>query len=233
MATYNGSRYVDAQLVSILEQLSPRDEVVIVDDCSADDTVARIEALDDDRIRIICTKENRGHVKAFESAIRQATGEIIFLSDQDDIWLPGRVEAMTSALREHLMVATSYNSFGEAEPSPPLTLSDQTSAISNIWGLFAGTRPYLGCVMAFRSDLRDIALPFPGYVEAHDQWLAMVANVAHGMKHLPNPSLLHRLHSSNVSPNTRRPLKKQIRTRVIMARYLMDAVRRTRKTATM
>ncbi|MCE4526993.1 glycosyltransferase, partial [Escherichia coli] len=101
MATYNGGEYVYTQLNSILKQLGRNDELIISDDGSTDNTINIIEKYNDPRIKLI--RHDRGWLdpktpllsrvkKNFEEAIRLATGEFIFLSDQDDIWLPGRVE---------------------------------------------------------------------------------------------------------------------------------------------
>jgi glycosyltransferase involved in cell wall biosynthesis len=84
VATYQGERFVAAQLQSILTQLSDGDEVIIVDDHSMDTTCERIVALGDSRIRLIRHDANRGVAESFEEAISQASGDVIFLSDQDD-----------------------------------------------------------------------------------------------------------------------------------------------------
>src|SRR4030081_2281643 len=81
MATYQGERYVERQLRSILEQLGASDEVIVVDDCSRDGTVERVESLDDPRIRVFRNETNRREVYSFSRAIEIAKGDVIFLSD--------------------------------------------------------------------------------------------------------------------------------------------------------
>ena len=99
MATYNGASFVSAQIESILAQLVDDDELVIVDDASTDDTVAVVESIGDPRIRIIRQNVNQGYVRTFERALREATGDVLLLSDQDDLWLPGRRDLLAQAGR--------------------------------------------------------------------------------------------------------------------------------------
>ena len=79
MAAYNGGAFVEAQLHSILAQLKPQDEVVIVDDGSTDDTLQRIAQIGDARIRLLRHEKNAGVVATFEDALRSATGDVLFL----------------------------------------------------------------------------------------------------------------------------------------------------------
>ena len=89
IATYNGEKYIDEQLLSILKQLGPDDEVIIVDDYSKDNTVDKIRKFNDPRVNIYENEVNRSHVYSFGRAISLATSDIIFMSDQDDLWIDG------------------------------------------------------------------------------------------------------------------------------------------------
>nr|AIA84980.1 Glycos_transf_2 [uncultured Leptotrichia sp.] len=93
MATYNGSSFIKAQLESILFQLNTNDEVVISDDGSSDDTLSIIEAFNDPRIRLIEGPKIHSVAHNFEYAIRHSRGDIIFLSDQDDVWLNNKKQS--------------------------------------------------------------------------------------------------------------------------------------------
>jgi len=92
MAAYNGEKYIQAQLHSILSQLAADDEIVIVDDGSQDETVALVMDFDDSRIHLLAHENNQGVVATFEDALRSATGEILFLCDDDDLWHPAKVQ---------------------------------------------------------------------------------------------------------------------------------------------
>src|SRR3954462_814281 len=109
IATYNGEKYVLRQLQSILAQLSPDDEVIVVDDCSTDGTVDVIKGLNDRRVATHINDRNRRAVYSFGRAISLARHRFIFLSDQDDLWLPGRVALMTEALNTALLATSNFD----------------------------------------------------------------------------------------------------------------------------
>src|SRR5258708_33278527 len=91
MAVFNGRRYLEEQLRSILTQLANDDEVIVVDDCSVDGSVDLIRHIDDPRITLLLNNANSGPTASFERAFSLAKGKYIFLSDQDDIWKPDKV----------------------------------------------------------------------------------------------------------------------------------------------
>src|SRR3954471_9369425 len=93
MAVHNGSRFLQPQVDSILSQLRPDDELVVVDDASTDASPAILEGVLDARLRLHRNEENQGVLRSFEKVLRRSSGEIIFLSDHDDIWLPGKLAA--------------------------------------------------------------------------------------------------------------------------------------------
>src|ERR1017187_1659980 len=101
MATYNGSLYIERQLRSILNQLDQNDEVIVVDDHSSDTTLEVVDKIVDRRIEIFRNESNQGVLKTFERALRLASGEIIFLSDQDDIWYPEKASSFLHAFDVH------------------------------------------------------------------------------------------------------------------------------------
>ena len=100
VATFNGERHVREQLQSVLSQLGPDDEVIVSDDHSGDGTVAEVEAVADPRVTLIRNAETVGYSSNFARALERATGEYIFLCDQDDVWLPGKVPAVLTALAD-------------------------------------------------------------------------------------------------------------------------------------
>lgn len=216
LASYNGAAHVREQVDSILADLGPDDEVVVVDDASRDGTVALLEGLADPRIRIVRSGNNQGHVKTFERAIGEATGEIIMLSDQDDVWPRGRTDTLSTALATAHLAAGNYAVLGDEAtgPVPPLTAAMDGHGVGNVVGLMLGRRQYFGSCMAFRSELRSVLLPFPRAVEAHDHWLALVGNIAGTTAHPAGAVTLRRIHGGNLSPVRRRSLGKVARTRV-------------------
>lgn len=204
MAAHNGQRYIGEQIASILPELGGNDELVIVDDHSTDDTVQRVRAIPDPRVRLVEAETNVGQVRSFERALREARGEVIFLSDQDDVWIPGRVELMLRGLSDRLLVVGNCEHFGAAPgrfQQIRLRSRDSGHHLRNVLGILVGCRLHWGCAMAFRRELLDIALPFPRWLhESHDQYLAMAANLLGAVSYLDDDVVKHRLHEENLTP---------------------------------
>ena len=164
MATYNGEKYVVRQLQSILDQLAADDEVILVDDCSKDRTVEVVRQMNNSRIAIYVNDRNRREVQSFSRAISLARHETIFLSDQDDIWLPGRVELMQKALQGALLATANFDWVDQDER--PVSIAhdgvlaqDSNRHIKNMADIFVGKTTYFGCAMAFRRELVSLILP--------------------------------------------------------------------------
>ncbi|WP_425956314.1 glycosyltransferase [Xylanimonas sp. McL0601] len=238
MAAYNGGRYIEEQLRSILDQLGPDDEVVVVDDASRDDTAAVVEGFEDARVRLVRSPANRGYVRTFEAALGAARGSYVFLADQDDVWRPGRVEAMCAALDGRAVVATNLATLGSGEtlvgpfgqPDWHLRAADSDRPLRNVLGILAGNRPYYGCAMAVRRDALKLVLPFPEFlVESHDLWLALAGNLSHSMRHLELRSIERRLHGENQTPNRPRGPLAVLRSRLLLLRAIAVLTARRRR----
>jgi glycosyltransferase involved in cell wall biosynthesis len=237
MATYNGGRWIDEQLASTLAELGPDDEVVVVDDASKDDTVARVRAFDDPRVRVVVKERNAGYVKAFETALGLAGGEYVLLADQDDVWEPGRVAAMVAALGSVDVVASNLSVLGRSDGLRGpygqhdwrLRAADSRRRWRNIIGVLAGNRPYYGSAMGLRRSALGRVLPFPPYLtETHDLWIALYGNVAGSIRHLEQRTVRRRLHDSNASPDRPRGATAVLRSRLLLLRCLRELRRRTR-----
>jgi glycosyltransferase involved in cell wall biosynthesis len=230
MATYNGEEFVAEQINSILRQLSSEDELVVVDDASRDRTVEVVRALDDPRIRLLPNQVNRGYVASFERAIAASTGRYVMLSDQDDIWLPGRVELLIKSLENKCFAASNFTVFGgTANRLQKVQLRERDSRrwIANLFATWVGYRPYYGCTMAFRAAGKKLVLPFPAFLnETHDQWIALVANLHREMIHVEAPTVARRLHDQNTTPKSRRAVAVILRARVMLSRAFAVAVAR-------
>lgn len=238
MATYNGEAYVEEQLASILAQLAPTDEVVVVDDASTDGTAERVRAMADARITLTVAPANRGYVRTFEHALRLAAGDHVYLADQDDVWTPGRVEAMSRSLATHDVVATNLATLGVGDglrgpfgqPDWRLRSDGSRRHVRNLLGILAGNRPYYGCAMAVRREALDAILPFPAYLtESHDLWIAVYGNVARSIEHLELRSLERRLHGDNQTPTRPRGIAMVLRSRLMLLRAVADLHRRSRR----
>jgi glycosyltransferase involved in cell wall biosynthesis len=230
LATYQGERFVERQLRSILEQLGARDEVIVVDDCSADRTVERVESLLDPRIRVLRNETNRREVYCFGRAIEFAKGDVVFLSDQDDIWMPGRVRLMAARLQDSgaKLITSNFEWMDEEERPLDLPFDGVSSATStkygrNIADIFVGRTNYFGCAMAFRRELVAVITPIPSYVESHDLWIALAANQLRSNLHIDDKTLRKRWHGNNATSTvSSRPLFRKLWSRLIFARSMID-----------
>lgn len=231
MATYNGEDFIKEQIVSILLQLHVDDELLIYDDVSTDRTTEVIKSLKDHRIRLIENKVNVGPIRAFERCVSLAQNEVIFLSDQDDIWIEGRLNLLLHELNKHDADLVSSNMILIDRDGknlnylrlPPLSNLDSKKPIKNILNILLGRMGYFGCTMAFRRRLLSIALPMPKFIESHDLWLAICANVSGSIRHLEDVTLLHRVHGKNTSI-IRRSLFKKVFARFLFIRQFWLAL---------
>lgn len=230
MAAYNGSLHIAEQVDSILSELGPHDELIIVDDCSTDQTVQLISGIKDARIRLIAARTNRGYVKTFERALEEARGKYVFLSDQDDIWIPGRVELMISAMgQSSLVVSNCQHIEGIPGRFQEIRLHEKDSrhTVRNALGILVGYRLHWGCAMALRRTLLEQVLPFPSYMkESHDQWIAMVGIANRSIQYLETDTILHRLHGDNLTPKGMRSFSEIIAARISFLRNLVTALAR-------
>ncbi|MER2135060.1 MAG: glycosyltransferase [Arthrobacter sp.] len=232
MAAYNGSRWIGEQIESILADLGPEDELVVVDDKSTDNTADVVAAIGDPRIRLVRSEVNERYVRTFGKAAALARGQYIFLADQDDVWVPGRTAKMIDALGKSAMVAGNVALFGGPEENAPWSLraKDSNRRLANIAGVMVGYRPYYGCAMGFRRDFADVVLPMPRFLyESHDLWMALAGNLAGEMTHLGEPVLYRRLHEDNETPRHWRRLDRILKARWMLLRALVTAGFRLRR----
>ena len=214
MATYNGERYLRAQLESILTQLGEDDEIVVQDDCSTDATLSMLEAFRDPRIQVVRNPRNLGVMCTIEKALARARGAYIFLSDQDDVWLPGRVESALTLLGKYDLVVVNCR-----------VVDEQLQTISEDFFALLGSRPgflrnlyrntFLGCCMSFRRGLLERVLPFPHPIPMHDMWIGMVATVWGAVYFHPEPLILYRRHDATVTSTATNRAARPARTKLL------------------
>ncbi|WP_304409721.1 glycosyltransferase family 2 protein [Faecalibaculum rodentium] len=200
MAACNGAKFIDEQIFSILPQLDLEDELIISLDPSIDATEGIIQSITDPKIRVI-SGPGKGVMKNFENALEHATGDVVFLSDQDDVWLPDKVAKVKSEFELH--------------PETELLVHDciitdkKLNPVHSSYFAFHGSKPgavtnilrnsFIGCCMAFRRSLLERTLPFPEAVPMHDQWLGVAASLTGKVVFLPDQLLLYRRHEKNQS----------------------------------
>jgi len=199
MATYNGEKYIRQQLGSILGQIGESDEIIISDDSSSDRTVEIIKTFDDKRIRLL--ENNRFHSPAynFENALEKATGDIIFLSDQDDIWLENKVKIMCGLLQQYELVVSDCIIINENEDILQESFfkirGSKKGLVNNLV-----KNSYVGCCMAFNRRILDIALPFPDNLPMHDMWIGLIGELYGNTYFCDQKLVKYRRHEHSASP---------------------------------
>ncbi|MGQ7945275.1 glycosyltransferase [Flavobacterium sp. WC2509] len=228
MASYNGAEFIKQQLESILNQLNEGDEIIIVDDCSTDSTVKTIKSFEDKRINVFRNEVNKGHVYSFGRAISLATKDLIFMSDQDDIWIDGRVDLIRNKLlnSDAMLISSNSNFINSQGDRIDFKITGVESKSSqkymkNIFDIFAGKENYYGCSMAFKKEMQKLILPIPNYVESHDLWIAMAANIAKSNLHCDEVTFERRVHGNNASI-VKRKLILKIWSRIIFVQSLVQ-----------
>lgn len=185
MCTFNGEKYIKEQIESIINQSLIPDEIVICDDCSKDNTVNIIkETLDNwsGKVHLVVNEKNLGYRKNFEKAISLCNGDIIFLSDQDDVWNRNKIEIMFNALNNSSDAILAFHDVEIVDENLNLIKKSfwkllkfdyQKFLQSDFRRVFEGN-VVQGSACVFRKELFNCARPFPE-AAVHDEWLGLVA----------------------------------------------------------
>ena len=224
IATYNGAAYIREQIQSILPQLGKDDEIVVSDDGSTDETLMIIKAIHDERIIVLPPHEQLGSTRNFYNAIDSAKGDIIFLADQDDIWLPGRVKRCLKELGTADMVVTDSQVVDEHLQLVYPSLFQLYDLHAGFWHNLMHCGFY-GSMMAMRKEIVDKARPWPeNELIKHDWWLGMVAEKMGRVRFVADQQyMLYRRHdgtetvvSNNLLKRSKRSLKVKLMARIEM-----------------
>jgi len=227
MAVHNGERFLRTQVESICRQLRPGDELVAVDDASRDGSLAILLGIPDPRIRVYRNSTNLGVIATFERVLTLATGAIVSLSDQDDVWLPGKL-------------AKSLEAFA-ADPRITMVASDATviddegntlsSSFFSQRGRFAPgllhnfvKNKHLGCTLSFRREMLAVFLPIPLDVPMHDIWFGVLNSIYGRTHYIDEPLVAYRRHSRNASPLVSPGLGRATRWRYRLAKSIARRV---------
>lgn len=210
MCTYNGAAFLPAQLASIAEQTRRPDELIVCDDASTDKTRDILESFartSSIPVSLYFSDENTGSVKNFERAIGLCTGDVIALSDQDDVWNKDKLERIEQLFRENQNVGLV---FSDAD----LVDTDLKPLDQRMWsavGFDAHKQKLLrdgksldvlvngwtvtGATMAFRADYVKLALPIPTNIAMiHDGWIALTIAAVADIAFIEEPLIKYRQH---------------------------------------
>lgn len=223
MATYNGSPYLAEQLRSVLAQLLPGDEMIVVDDGSQDGTPELVETLKSAFVQVVRNPCNIGVLATFERGVLMASRDIIFLCDQDDVWLPGKRADFVTAFEQDpgALVVLSDAELIDAGGlvTAPSFMQLRGGFHGGFWSTLVKNR-YLGCAMALRRELLAVALPIPPTVPMHDMWFGALASVVGRVHYIPRSLMQHRRHGSNASPSRPQGWLRIVRWRVRLFKLL-------------
>src|SRR5690349_19537810 len=244
MCTYNGAEFLPAQWESILAQSRRPDEIVVCDDGSSDDTRSLLEKFAAESsipVKLRFNEKNLGSVRNFEQAIRLCTGDVIALSDQDDVWRSDKLQAIEAAF--------------DNSPNAGLVFSDAEIVDQSLEPLGRGMwsevcfEPYkqkliargralevlitgwtvTGATMAFRSQFVNLSLPIPdGIAMIHDGWIALTIAAVAEVVAIDEPLIKYRQHErQQIGAPARPELKAQPRG----VQAIETAFRRRNRTA--
>lgn len=201
LASYNGSRHIAEQLESLLRQTRSPDEIVVSDDRSTDDTVRIVQDFarrSSIRIRVVTNDEPAGVSRNFESALRGCSGDLIFLSDQDDAWYSNKIQTVLDEFVQrrgqvHYLLNDQHITDGELVPSGRTKMDNIRASGPSIEDMITG------CCTAVTPELLRICLPFPNVDVAHDVWIGKLAGYLGVRQTIPIDLQSYRRHGQNVS----------------------------------
>jgi len=199
LCTYNGAKYLAQQLDSLVNQTYPSIEIIAVDDCSTDETFAVLTAYAAKyhQFKIYRNEENLGFTGNFERAVKLCSGEMIALCDQDDTWLPEKIELQVKAIGDNMLLY--HDSEFVNERGVPMN-----KKMSDIMNFYRGDEPEAflffnsvsGHAILMKKELLDYALPLKkGFF--HDWWLAYVATNVGEIDFIPQCLVRYRQHDTS------------------------------------
>jgi glycosyltransferase involved in cell wall biosynthesis len=209
-------------LHSILSQLKPEDEVVVVDDGSTDDTPQRVTGIGDARVRLLRHERNAGVVATFEDALRSANGNILFLCDDDDLWAPTKARRFLDVFQRRPKVGIAMSRVQmideNGRPMQDSRINRHGKFLPGFWrNLFMNH--YQGSAMAIRASLLGRVLPFPARTSfLHDAWIGTRNDLLGGkIAFLDEDLLYYRRHGNNASRTKSLVLQIQTRVELLLA----------------
>ena len=212
MATRDGAAFVDAQLESLVRQTRPPDELVVCDDASTDDTADRLRAFAERApfaVRIEHNDPALGTTRNFERAVSLCTGDIVFLADQDDVWLPEKIAALAGVLDEDEAVGAVLCNGTVVDAQLDALGYDLWTALGfdpserglvyegRAHEVFAKHVVAAGTAFAFRRRFADLLFPFPDLRSAHDAWIACLIAAVADIALVERELIHYRLHDDN------------------------------------
>ncbi len=199
LATYNGEKYLKEQLNSIVNQTYKNIEIIVADDSSTDKTVEILKEFSQKyNVHFFVNETNIGLVKNFERAVLLCKGDYIAFADQDDYWLPEKIEVLLNEIDENLLIhsdALVIDANGNITSNSLSQLSEKMIDMNTV-SQFLFHNCVNGCCAMIRREILNQAVPFPDGIMYHDWWLALIAMNENRIKYLPIPLIKYRQHAN-------------------------------------
>ena len=223
LAAYKGEKYIGGQIKSILSQLPSDGEIIVSDDLPGGETMQAVIAAADGDTRVKYIEgPGKGVCANFENALRACTGDVIFLSDQDDVWLPQKINSVMKEFESGADVVLHDAFVTDAE----LEIKEESffKVHSSKSGLAANLvkNSFVGCCMAFTKEIAEMCLPFPENLPMHDWWIALLALKRHKKVVLLPEQLIYWRRHENTVTGKKNSLAQQIKWRARMIFLLIE-----------
>lgn len=209
LATYNGEKYIKEQIESILNQTYKNIKLIISDDCSKDSTSKILKEYEkkDDRIKLYIQQENLGVVKNIEFLLKKVENKYYMLSDQDDVWLPQKVEKSLEKLKQENAdlvfgdlevvnkdLKTIYPSFGDF-----MLLNKKINKYINSNKLNYLYNCVTGCTILAKKETIEKIIPLPQKSKylIHDHWIGLMVSIYGKVAYIPEKYIKYRQHGNN------------------------------------
>lgn len=204
ISAYNGEKYILEQLQSIVNQTIKPNEIIIVDDKSTDNTNNIIKRFKNNNmfvnIRIYSNRNNLGFVKSFEKALKHSSGEIIFFSDQDDVWVPNKIESLLPFFKNNkptLVFSNAQIVDKDLKDLKKDLFASNKIKDKDVEKKMMQKNIITGATMVINKELKELSLPFSPYIY-HDYWIGLTA-VLYGRIYICDEKLIkYRQHENNV-----------------------------------
>ena len=197
IASFNGEKYIKEQLDSIVSQLGSEDEIIVSDDGSTDLTCEMIRGYKDSRIKLIYGPQ-LGVVKNFENALMHVSGDVIFLADQDDVWLNNKVEVSLNYLIENVLIVSDCMITDSTLRPVSESFYKQNNSRPGVFNNILKNN-YMGCCLAFNRGVLNVVLPFPDNIPMHDWWIGLISESIGQISFVNEKLILYRRHENNAS----------------------------------
>jgi glycosyltransferase involved in cell wall biosynthesis len=202
MATYNGEKYIKEQLDSIVPYLCEGDELIVSDDGSSDNTLNIVKDYQRTYPMIrITAGEHTGSSTNFASAIPKSRRDILLFCDQDDVWMPEKLEAVKKAFVENPKIELLMHNAGYCDADGNIVEGDIFSKRNPKHGFVQNLMhsTYYGCCMAAKRSFLCRYVPLPDKNVPYDQFFSLIAEKKKTAMFLDKMLILHRYHGKNQS----------------------------------